>query len=74
VREWVVEGFVKWWGVSSVTLVSGERPRRRRYWRTAADATGAPQSEGFLCSAMKFMIIIITFCPFPSNGAPTERN
>jgi hypothetical protein len=42
----------------------------------AADATDAPQPWGFLCNpVMKMtmtMIIIIIFCPFPSNGAQVE--
>jgi hypothetical protein len=40
----------------------------------AADATDAPQPSGFSCNhVMKMtMMIIIIFCPFPSNGAPME--
>jgi hypothetical protein len=42
----------------------------------AADATDAPQPWGFLCNpVMKMtMMIILFFCPFPSNGAPMEWN
>jgi hypothetical protein len=43
----------------------------------AADATDAPQPWGFLCNPlmkMTMMMIIIIFCPFPSNGAPVEWN
>jgi hypothetical protein len=36
----------------------------------SADATDAPQPEGFLCSPMMKMMIIL--CPFPRNGAPEE--
>jgi hypothetical protein len=38
----------------------------------AADATDAPQPWGLLCNPM--MKMTITFCPFPSNGAPMEWN
>jgi hypothetical protein len=42
----------------------------------AADATDAPQLWGLLCNpVMKMtMMMIIIFCPFPSNGAPVEWN
>jgi hypothetical protein len=41
----------------------------------AADATDALQPWGFLCNPMmKMKMIIIFFCPFPSNGAPVEWN
>jgi hypothetical protein len=39
----------------------------------AAGATDAPQPLGFLCNpVMKMMMMMIIFCPFPSNGAPVE--
>jgi hypothetical protein len=39
----------------------------------AADATDAPQPWGLLCNpVMKMTMMIIIFCPFPSNGAPVE--
>jgi hypothetical protein len=38
----------------------------------AADVTGAPQPKGLLCSPVMKMMIIITFCPFPSSGVLVE--
>jgi hypothetical protein len=41
----------------------------------AADTTDAPQPWGFLCNPMmKMKMMMIIFCPFPSNGAPVELN
>jgi hypothetical protein len=38
----------------------------------AEDATDAPQPCGLLCNPMMKMMMIIIFCPFPSNEAPVE--
>jgi hypothetical protein len=41
----------------------------------AADAADALQRWGLLCNpVMKMTMMIIIFCPFPSNGAPMEWN
>jgi hypothetical protein len=40
----------------------------------AADATDALQPWGLLCNPVMKVMIIIIFCPFPSNGAPVEWN
>jgi hypothetical protein len=41
----------------------------------AAEATDPPQPWGLLCNhVMKMTMMIIIFCPFPSNGAPVEWN
>jgi hypothetical protein len=38
----------------------------------AADATDALQPWGLLCNPMKMKLMMIIFCPFPSNGAPVK--
>jgi hypothetical protein len=40
----------------------------------AADAADALQPWGFLCNPVMKMMMIVIFCPFPSNGAPAEWN
>jgi hypothetical protein len=41
----------------------------------AAGATDAPQPWGLLCNpVMQMKMMMIIFCPFPSNGAPVELN
>jgi hypothetical protein len=56
-----------WRNKVDLFFFSGEGPRSRRYGHTTA-------LRLLLQPVMKMMMMIIIFCPFPSNGPPVEWN